>query len=843
MSALDIHSEINSKQLRLLFQSLPTALLLGLGIALLLSFVQIDAIPGLHVGLWLGCLTLVSSARFVLSLSFKKNFDDSKPMIKKYEQLFYIGVLASGLTWGASGILLFPAEAVEHQFLLAFALAGVSTGSVSSLSPNLKHAISFILLTLSPLMFNLMSDLKGISVVEGIMCLLFMALLIQMSRSMHNTIEAMLTVKAGLVTDVAGLSTAIETARRQKKIFELVLENIPARVFWKDKNLRYLGANQHFLDETRLPKGTSIVGLSDSEMPWAAKYEAFLENERNIINNREAKLHYIEHAKSLSGQMRWLEISKVPILNDDNEVEGLLGVFQDITKRKQSEDMLKLAASAFETHEAVLITDTKGNILSVNKAFTEITGYSHDDVVGKKPSVISSGKHDINFYQNMWSTLLKDGRWKGELINRRKSGEEFSEQLTITAVRNESEQVTNYVGVFSDVSETKELERQLRQSQKMDALGTLVSGISHEFNNMLVGISGNIFLSQGHVAKDSPAYEMLQIAEDISFKAADMIKQLLAFARKEGDNQILKPLNISEWLAEGLKLSQASIPADTQLIFHQPEKDLTINADTTQLQQVLINLINNARDAAEEREKPVIEIELSSGDADIAFRQCHQEFKAFQFVKLSVKDNGSGIAKDKLEKIFEPFFTTKEVGKGTGLGMPVIQSIVRTHMGCIEVESTEGEGTAIHIYFPRVIAEQQNGSTAKAVSSQQGHGETILVADDEADVLMVTCELLKDLGYHTVEASSGAEAVKLFEASPEKFDLILLDVIMPELSGAAAALKIRSIRPEIPLAFYTGYSHDEMLKEIQALDNYQLIHKPFRIAEVSQMINSMLKAS
>ena len=820
--------------MELLYQNLPGALLSSLIVATLLAYLQTTVINPVVVWSWLAVLVAISFARYILTLNYSRAQNRTFEASKTFELKFFIGVIAAALTWGSAGILLFPAEshATEHQFFLAFALGGISAGSIVSLSPVFKHTITFVSITLLPLTASLAFGESNISIVESLMVLLFAIMLIVISMKMSHALEAMFLIK-----EEAEIKA--KKAAEQKRLFELVLENIPSRIFWKDKDLRYMGANHHFMKETKLPPGISIVGMTDHEMPWAKRYEEFLATERNIVDGKQGALHFEEFSKTMSGEERWLEISKLPILNDQHEAEGILGIFQDITKRKQAENLLRLAATAFETHEAISITDQTGTIISVNKAFTEITGYTPEEVIGEKPSILSSGKHDVNFFANMWAGIIKDGRWKGEVINRRKDGAEYTELLTITAVKDDYGEVTNYVGVFSDVSEKKDIERQLRQSQKMDAIGTLVSGIAHEFNNMLVGISGNIFLSKVKVAPESEIYQMLDTADDICFKAADMVKQLLTFARKDDAIQHLKVLDMSEWLTEGIKLAQSSIPATTKLVCNNEEEKLMVSADTTQLQQLIINLLNNARDASAHRDKPRVEVTLSSGSANEAFRKANN-FSAVQFVKLTVRDNGTGIPEDKIDKIFEPFYTTKDVGKGTGLGMAVIQGIAHSHNACIQVESTVGEGTAIHILFPRVLSKHSSEEAPVKANIIHGNGETILIADDEAEVLMVTTRLLHNLGYKVVEASCGEEAVEKFRETPESFDLVFLDIIMPGLTGPSAAHQIRAIRPDVPIAFYTGYGEDEILEEMRKLDGFKLITKPYRINEVSMLLHSML---
>lgn len=830
-----LENKVYIQKTRQLYSNISGNLAVGFCLALLLTNIQTHVIDTQAAWSWLACLACVSASRLALLWHFNQHFDDSYLMARRYERLFYVGVIASALMWGSAGIVLFPADAMDHQVFLLLALVAISAGSIATLSSNFRHAVTFILITLLPAEINFISHTHNMAIAESILCLIFILMMIRTAFVLGKSAESTLVTKERIKAEA-------QISARQKNLFSSILENIPARISWKGSDQRYLGANRLFLKDLGLDDAESIIGQTDFSLGWLNTNRAEKEanREQKIISRRNKHLQYEELKRNAAGNDCWFEVNKAPILNDTSEVEGVLTIYRDISKRKHAESMMRLAATAFETHEAVTITDPGGVILSVNKAFTEVTGYSEQEVVGKTSRVLSSGKHDLNFYSQMWQSLICEGRWKGEVINRRKNGEEYTQQLTITAVIDDDEQVISYVGVFSDISEKKELEMQLRQAQKLEAVGTLVSGIAHEFNNMLVGISGNIYLSLDTIKKDNPAYSMLQTAHDISFRAADMIQQLLTFARKDGSRQKLELVDMSTWIKEGMKMARSSIPASVELSCTQevPEA-LYINADTTQLQQILINLLNNARDASEHLDHPRISVELSSGEADKAFRQLHDHWSAYQYVQLTITDNGSGIPADKLDKIFEPFFTTKDVGKGTGLGMPVIQGLMTAHQGRIKIESEVDRGTRVNLYFPRVTQTQ-----ASPVHYKQriikGHGETILIADDEPEVLQVTATQLQNLGYQTIKASDGEDAVRQFTRHPEAFDLILLDMVMPAMNGPAAAKQIHDIRPEIPLIFQTGYSANELVSNLSLLDRYQLISKPFRTAEISQMIHSML---
>ncbi len=644
----------------------------------------------------------------------------------------------------------------------------------------------------------------------------------------------------GIVENITARKQAERDLRESESKLRGLYELSPLGIALTDMSGKYIEFNSAF---------ARICGYTADELHqldyWELTPRKYMKAEAKQLESLAQHGSYGPYEKEYiqkDGTLIPIQLSGLLIDGPDDQ-KYIWSIVEDISERKATEDVLRLAATAFETQEAITITDVQGNIISVNSAFTKITGYSADEVIGKRPNILSSGTHDIHFYEAMWKSLINEGVWSGEVVNRRKNGQVFPEQLSITASRNADGQITNYIGVFSDISEKKEIENQLRQAQKMEAIGTLVGGIAHEFNNMLVGISGNIFLARELADKGSESAPMLDTAEEICFKAADMISQLLIFSRQDQATLKLSPIEMKQWLNEGIRLSHTSLKGRIKLELDicQEPAELTVMADKTQLQQILLNLLNNARDASEHRESPVIKIDLSSGKASAEFRKKHPGFKGYDYVRLMVHDNGSGIPADKLNKIFEPFYTTKEVGKGTGLGMSVIQGIVDSLHGAIEVESEWGKGTTFTIYIPRTKETSAQASAHKKERViQLGHGETILIADDEPEVLNMTSAILEGLGYKVMKAEDGQDALEQFESSWKSIDMLLLDVIMPRLSGPEAAVKMRKICPDVPVAFYTGYSREELEKDLGGLTHYKLLSKPFQVADLSNLVKMLV---
>ncbi len=363
---------------------------------------------------------------------------------------------------------------------------------------------------------------------------------------------------------------------------------------------------------------------------------------------------------------------------------------------------------------------------------------------------------------------------------------------------------------------------------------------------MLATITGNLYLARNQIDQGelSSACEYIDLSQQSGFDAAAMIRQLMTFSRKDQSLMKMATIEMNAWLTNSAKLVKSSVPGNVTIQITQSSEDVYINADSTLLLQILVNLVNNACDALGAREHPCIEISLTAGIADKAFKSVHNNFKAEEYVALAVADNGEGIPESVRERIFEPFFTTKSVGSGTGLGLAIVQGAMQSHRGCIDLQSATDQGTTFSLYFPRLM-NMQNTTDEKPVAPAdvpKGHGELILIADDEPNVLLMLAAVLTKFGYNVIKATDGEEAVSLFAEHAEEVRMVILDVIMPNMIGPVAARKIREIRPSVPLAFCTGYSQEEMRDELKNVGNFNLLSKPFQTEELGRLIGSMISS-
>jgi len=514
-------------------------------------------------------------------------------------------------------------------------------------------------------------------------------------------------------------------------------------------------------------------------------------------------------------------------------------IFEDITDRKKGEEALReselsLRQAQATAHIGSWTQDMKGGITWSDELY-HLYDVSPDTFTPNAESLATHIHPDDWQRRQTWvDACLKGGETEPlEFRVVRPDGDMRYVRGECELVRDANGEPNLLAGITQDITEHKRLENQFYLTQKMEALGTLVGGIAHDFNNILAGITGNLYLARRYAKALPKAVEKLDVVEKLSFRASGLIKQLLAYARR--DMVIMNPLALIPYMEETLKFLRLPLPENIELHEQLCSDSLTINGDETQLHQVLMNLVNNARDAVAGTKKPTITIALEAFETDESFISKHPYFLRAAYAHLSVKDNGCGIPENHIEHLFEPFYTTKEVGKGTGLGLAMVFGAIKTHRGYVEVESIEGKGSTFHIYLP-LIEEKVPDVSQAPDSVEEGVGETILLADDDENVRETTLEVLKALGYRVLVAENGEQAVALFRENLEVIDLVLSDLVMPVMGGHEAVQAMRQIKPDMKAIFASGYDSNGDAH----LDNELVIKKPFVVEELSRLISQQL---
>ncbi len=524
--------------------------------------------------------------------------------------------------------------------------------------------------------------------------------------------------------------------------------------------------------------------------------------------------------------------------------------------RHRLEDMNRLLIQALESaRDGILITDLQGKILHVNTALERMVGYDRSEMIGQTPRLFKSGMHPPEFYEDMWRTILTRTSWQGEIINRRKDDTLVDFSVTISPVVDGRGQMTHFVGINRDISDQKQLERQLLQAQKMQSVGTLAGGIAHEFNNLLAGIQGYAALGIREEGLPSAAKEFLEFIVQLTDRAANLTRQLLAFARKPALRR--QPSDIAKLLKTTSNLVRHSLCMEVELILpenHEDQKFLS-SADTNQLQQALINLALNARDAVYLSEEEKKSGDNGSVDSKPIIFSLHQtklegELPAFpervpsgDYLVLEVQDHGIGMTQEILNQAFDPFFTTKGVGQGTGLGLPVAFGIIHGHKGFLTVDSRLGEGTTFSIYLPRLktaeSTEQEESTPSTTVLEPESMvGRNILVVDDEEAVLDVVRRFLNIAGHKVTAVTSGRQAHTLIK-NGHPVDLVILDLMIPREEGATNFQHIQDLRPGLPVLLCTGLLQEDPQNSALVSKAVGVMRKPFRMNELWYMVNQI----
>lgn len=492
---------------------------------------------------------------------------------------------------------------------------------------------------------------------------------------------------------------------------------------------------------------------------------------------------------------------------------------------------LKMQALA-TTANAVVITDVEGKIVWANRAFSKYTGYSLDEAVGEEPgTLLKSGKHPKSFYVEMWQTIQRGETWKGEILNRRKDGTIYPEEMTITPMFDESGLIRNYIAVKQDVSEKKNLQEMFLRAQRLESIGTLASGVAHDLNNVLAPImmSSDLLMIQ---TADSHTKEMLQMIKDSSKRGAEIIRQLLNFAR--GESEEMLEIQIRHLLKETVKVYRETFPRYIT-IEDRISADLhPIKGISNQLHQVFTNLMINARDAMPEGGDLLLEAQNVHLDVTQA-KEIHGAQPGY-FVRVRVKDSGTGIPLEMHDKVFNSFFTTKGKDQGTGLGLSTSKKIVEEHKGFIHLESTGGTGTSFDVYLPVFEGAFLGQQPEKIEEIPLGKKEKLLVVDDEESIGFMLLGTLQALNYEVKITKGGQEGLNWWRENRENCDLILLDMMMPGVDGAAVIEELKKENCESQILIMSGMVSEEKLLGTGIDLSKSFIAKPFTILDLAKKI-------
>jgi len=618
------------------------------------------------------------------------------------------------------------------------------------------------------------------------------------------------------------LERRVAELHESEERYRSVFEQSPIGIYRTTPDGRILLANPALL---RMLGYDSPAQLAERNLEGGGFDPAYPRNRFKETLERDGLLRGFEAVWTRrDGRQVFVEENATAIRDATGQVVCYEGTVEDVTARKRAEEALRLLATAVEqSAEAVVVTGPDGAIEYVNPAFTRITGWSAQEVLGSRPSLLKSGAHDAAFYERMWETIRGGGVWSGRVTNRRRDGSLYEEEMTISPVRDAAGEIVRFVAVKRDVTAEVALQEQLNQAQKMEAVGRLAGGIAHDFNNLLQAMISQVAVLRHRLADvGSPVGAGLRELDDLVQRGSGLTRQLLLFSRRE--TSVREPCDLNEVVRSAATLLRRVVRENVSISAELAPMPLEIVADRSQLDQVLMNLAVNASDAMPDGGR--LTLRTAAGGAT---------------VRLAVTDTGHGMASEVREHLFEPFFTTKGRGKGTGLGLSVVHGIVTAHGGRVEVETRQGGGTEFTVELPRAAGLAEPGRAPEEIAvppSPAGGSERVLVIEDEDGARDGLAQILTLLGYRVTAVADGAQALAL-PASPA-FDLVLSDLLLPGMSGPEAVAVLVRRWPGLRVVLMSGYTEDEAVRRSVADGKVAFLQKPFDAATLAAAVRRAL---
>lgn len=546
-----------------------------------------------------------------------------------------------------------------------------------------------------------------------------------------------------------------------------------------------------------------------------------------------------------NGNYVWVDTRGRAVVGDDGTVGEFVTVSRDVSDRKASEDVLRRQALLFENlYDGVILMDEGGFIVDWNPAAERIFGYTRDDMIGRSPGMLQHPDERPYLESEIFERVILDGRWQGEFRFQRKDGDGGTVEEVVVRLHDSAGRFAGMLGVNRDITRRRQMEsalqeseERLRQAQKMEAVGRLAGGIAHDFNNLLTAITSNAEFALAGLARGTPQHAEVEEIRRAAERAAALTRQLLAFSRR----QVMQPkvLDLNTVIADAERMFRRLIGEHIELITTLDPTIAMVTADPGQLEQVLLNLVVNARDAMPNG--GTLSIDTALVIVDEALAQRFPGLHVGPFVRLRVRDTGIGMAEDMRQRIFEPFFTSKETGKGTGLGLSTAYGIVRQSHGHIYVDSVPGFGTVFTLYLPSTPRVEEVEQIEPVAPRPRAIGSgTVLLAEDEDAVRMPVRRILERHGYSVLEAHHGAEALRLYDQAAGHVDLVVTDVVMPEMGGQELVERIRARHGELKVLFMSGYTEDAIATHGVLAQGAAFIEKPFTIEKFVQAVRDLL---
>jgi PAS domain S-box-containing protein len=641
--------------------------------------------------------------------------------------------------------------------------------------------------------------------------------------------------------DITERKRAEEALLESSQFCSQIISSTEEGIIVYDRDMRYQVWNP-FMEKLSGKKASEVIGTHPLESFPFLRETGVIENIQKALSGQSlASIEFLQTAHD--GQPRWTSDTCVPLRSSKGEIIGVIGTVLDITERKQAEEVLKEATQRLQLavssgHLGIWDWDAVNDVLVWNERMYELYGVSKNTFRMSRETWIKCLHPDdvAMALEEMRAALNGEKKYDFDFRIVHPDGETKFIKSNALVIRDEAGKAVRVIGMNMDITERKHTEEQLLQAQKMEAVGQLAGGVAHDFNNILTAIYGYCSILQKKMGNDSPFRSDIDHIYVAAEKAANLTRSLLAFSRK----QIMSPkkVNLNEIVMNVGKMLSRIIGEDILLKTACTGKPLRVLADSGQIEQVLMNLAANARDAMPSG--GTLTIATGVEEIDESFIHEYGYGDAGSYVVLSVSDTGKGMDNETRKKIFEPFFTTKEVGKGTGLGLSIVYGVIKQHNGYINVYSEPDEGTTFRIYLPQVYDEDADTGKEALPEHPRMGSETVLLAEDDESIRELAGSILRQYGYDVILAHDGEDAVEKFKAGKEKIAAIVMDMIMPRKSGKEAYEEIRKIRPNVRILFMSGYSPDLLHDRGLSASGEEVLLKPIHPLDLVRKVRAVL---
>jgi PAS domain S-box-containing protein len=619
-------------------------------------------------------------------------------------------------------------------------------------------------------------------------------------------------------------------------LLQALLDASPDGIYFKDSESRFIRCSSSMARLFKVDSADELVGKTDFDFFSEEHARQAFEDEQQIMLTGQPILGKTEKETWSDGRLTWTLTNKMPLRDAKGEIIGTFGVSKDITRNVLNDEQIRSQAALLDiTQEAIFVRDLSGRIIYWNEGACHLYGWSMAEVRGRTIAELNLIP-DLGEADRAFGAVQEHNEWSGEMRHKNRTGRDLVVQSQWNLMRERDGTPKAILVVNNDITEKKGLETQLLRAQRLESIGTLASGLAHDLNNVLAPIMMSVqLLKEGVTDEDQLA--SLQTLEACSARGASIIRQVLMFARGVEGQRV--PLNPKHLVQEMERIARETFPRSIEVHVRLSKEPCTLIGDATQIQQVLMNLCVNARDAMVQG--GTLTVEMKKLQLDETAANIHPKARPGRYVVISVTDTGTGIPAELLDKIFDPFFTTKPLGQGTGLGLPTVLGIAESHGGFVLVESQPGQGTTFRVYLPAAAADNDHGGTdTRSTVLARGNGELVLVVDDEPAVRRFASAILNRYGYRTLTATEGREGLKIFVEQHGAVKLVVSDLMMPQLDGLGMLRELRRIQPDIKTITVTGLGEENRISEAKAAGADVVLNKPFTAEQLLTNVKQLL---